>query len=225
MNIRLYIISRVINLRRSNFSLQQTVHQQRRVWARFDFGNFSLHPHPCLAASSSHLQVSLAGQSVRPSFHFSISSHLFSLALLIKSEWHFHFTLHFLGEGKDIFSSVFTSRLSKTHSRWTLEGGSRNLWFWLTKYVNSPFQLLNMNIYWHGHTLKTMYVPSTPWEHLIMPIAHKSWQGGRGGQPKAYICWQRGGGLRTPVFGWRNMWTAPNFLDRIFREASKTNFW
>ena len=91
-------------------------------------------------------------------------------------------------------------------------GGSTNPRFWLTKYVNSPFQLLNMNIYWHGHTLKTMYVPSTPWEHLIMPIAHKSWQGGRGGQPKAYICWQRGGGLPTPVFGWRNMWTAPNLL-------------
>ena len=95
-------------------------------------------------------------------------------------------------------------------------GGSTNPRFWLTKYVNSPFRLSNINRYWvtfihlkqcisahiswHGHTLKTMYVPSTPWEHLIMPIAHKSWQGGRGGQPKAYICWQRGGGVYEPPF-------------------------
>ena len=40
--------------------------------------------------------------------------------LLEKSEWHFYFTLHFSGEVKDIFSSLFTSRLSKTNSRRTL---------------------------------------------------------------------------------------------------------
>ena len=37
-----------------------------------------------------------------------------------KSEWHFYFTLHFSWEVKDIFSSLFTSRLSKTNSRRTL---------------------------------------------------------------------------------------------------------
>ena len=45
----------------------------------------------------------------------------FSLALLEKSEWHFYFTLCFSEIVKDIHSSLFTSWLSKTHSRWTLQ--------------------------------------------------------------------------------------------------------
>ena len=40
----------------------------------------------------------------------------------------------------------------------------------------------------------------------------KADEGGRGGKLNADHCWQRGeGGVGTPVFGWRNMWTAPNY--------------
>ena len=64
--------------------------------------------------------------SISSGFHFAITSWsrfsvIFSLALPEKSEWHFYFTLCFSEIVKDIHSSLFTSWLSKTHSRWTLQ--------------------------------------------------------------------------------------------------------
>ena len=55
-------------------------------------------------------------------FHFSKKSeNIFFHFALLEKEWkHFSFTLHFSKKSESFYFSLFTSRTSKTHSRWSL---------------------------------------------------------------------------------------------------------
>ena len=55
-------------------------------------------------------------------FHLSISKHFFSLFTSQKRVKAFFFTLQFSKKSESFLFSLFTSRISKTHSRWSLRG-------------------------------------------------------------------------------------------------------
>ena len=99
-------------------------------------------------------------------FHFS----------LLEKEWkHFDFTLHFSKKSESFLFSLFTSRTSKTHSRWSLLWGFSNVaWMWLESEDHLWLQSVHFSfphhccVFMFPHTSLLMAICTySNWLHLL----------------------------------------------------------